>query len=1472
MKKLLLLSIVLLSLLVTQLSVLAQPRLISFQGNILDQQDKPYQGPVQMTFELFDRENGGTQLWSEIQNVSLNNGYFNVYLGSVTPFAPDFNFNRELWMQITVGNGTPYPRTTLSMVPASFFAQKSGFATISDSASHLTLKAVKLENLADDVLNIGGDLYGTLPNPKLRPGAVLENIENGSITQDKLSPNVTTRPSGPASGDLTGFYPDPLIAVGAVKTDRIFDGAVTTEKLADFAITYNKLQNADGPVGTMLSWDGTKWVESSVPVWEKGRVAAVSGIDGLYANTTTDQDGFLSINVGLLTNGVTTSKIADDAVTYSKFQNAAGAKGTILNWDGTNWVETTVPALEHDGVIGNEILDVIAGRGLMRSGLGTEADPYKVGIAPSGVINDMIANQAVTLNKFANGTQGGQMIWWDAVTSAWKYSGGAVPAADQIIRWTNTGTGFEPRWSNDDAIVGNEVLNATTGRGLIRAGAGTTADPYTLGIDVNGVKNDMIAATAVSYDKLQNAKGPVGTILGWDGTKWVETNVPAWEVGRVIDVMEGEGIKLDKTLDPNNFVKVTVNVANDGITTKKIADKAVTYPKLQDANGAAGTILSWNGFQWTEYTVPSLEKGKQLGVTAGDAAYVKNTYDAQNFITTEVGVKDLGITTAKIADGAVDVKKLAPGTSIGQMLWWEQPAKTWRLSKGPDPKDTYVMKWFNNGTTIEPQWAKDALTIPYLYDGEARDDNGNSVTMFSMTKTDDGTTIMAIAGNGSAIEAGNNSMGIPSLYVHNDAGAGSFAIQANGDVQINGDLYANDINANNLNANVGNFQSLNVAGNITTGGLFIGKLNHNIINGAGIAAFNFDNTADKTVAVNYDATLNIDGTNKLGLDLNHSNTWLADQSFNGNLKVNGNIFADDADVTVNDNLIVTGNVNAVKGTFTGDVNGANGIFTGNVSGVNGAFTGNVSGVNATFTGTETVNGAFLNLSNTTEFRMNGVAGAAGRFLVSRGAGLSPNWTNTIPNLVVDDLTVNNNAYVAKNVTVDGTLDVAKDVMLNTDGGTYTTTVNNLDVTKGAIVGEDLAVAGDFLAMSNATIGGNIDMMGNASIVGTLDVWGHIVNSNGTSITIDENVMVNGNIEATGNGKFGNGLNVTGNGVFSGNISGVNANFTGTLNANGPATLGSTLGVTGAATLNSNLEVKGTYVKLAANTEFRAWDPVLNVNNFAGDAGDFLVSRGPGYSPVWTDEVSDLTILGLLTVKDLKVTHDADITNDLFVHRNTTLDKDLAVNGSLNVGLDAAIGNDLIVSHNTIVGNDVDVVNGSLTVHAGNITATLGNVSGVNVIASNNVTATNNVSAGKDVTAGQDVKATRDVTAGHDVKATNDLTAGNNLAVTGTATIGGNLTANSRVIMSFSNAANLAAMVTAINAGKTVINYQTSNAAEAYLVGALPAGTTGQIIYIINATSVGPLTVGTLLNPVNVLQGQMIALICTGSTNWIPMAN
>src|SRR5262245_21869181 len=61
----------------------AVPRLIAFNGVVRDQSNRPLSGVVGVSFALYKDQEGGAPLWTEIQNLQLDDqGRYGVLLGS----------------------------------------------------------------------------------------------------------------------------------------------------------------------------------------------------------------------------------------------------------------------------------------------------------------------------------------------------------------------------------------------------------------------------------------------------------------------------------------------------------------------------------------------------------------------------------------------------------------------------------------------------------------------------------------------------------------------------------------------------------------------------------------------------------------------------------------------------------------------------------------------------------------------------------------------------------------------------------------------------------------------------------------------------------------------------------------------------------------------------------------------------------------------------------------------------------------------------------------------------------------------------------------------------------------------------------------------------------------------------------------------------------------------------------------------
>jgi len=97
------------------------PHLMKFSGVVMDAAGQPRVGVAGITFALYKEQQGGSPLWSETQNVTLNaSGHYTVQLGAARSAGlPDslFTSGDAKWLSITPEGQAEQPRVLLMSVP-----------------------------------------------------------------------------------------------------------------------------------------------------------------------------------------------------------------------------------------------------------------------------------------------------------------------------------------------------------------------------------------------------------------------------------------------------------------------------------------------------------------------------------------------------------------------------------------------------------------------------------------------------------------------------------------------------------------------------------------------------------------------------------------------------------------------------------------------------------------------------------------------------------------------------------------------------------------------------------------------------------------------------------------------------------------------------------------------------------------------------------------------------------------------------------------------------------------------------------------------------------------------------------------------------------------------------------------------------------------------------------------------------------
>ena len=118
-----------------QVAQAAAPQLVPVQGVLTDSAGIPIDSSATMTFSIYTSEVGGTAIWTETQDVLVEDGLFTAYLGDVTAIdLVTFRDNGDLWLGIQVGSDAEMDRMFLGSGPFAGYAEYCGSAPAPDFA------------------------------------------------------------------------------------------------------------------------------------------------------------------------------------------------------------------------------------------------------------------------------------------------------------------------------------------------------------------------------------------------------------------------------------------------------------------------------------------------------------------------------------------------------------------------------------------------------------------------------------------------------------------------------------------------------------------------------------------------------------------------------------------------------------------------------------------------------------------------------------------------------------------------------------------------------------------------------------------------------------------------------------------------------------------------------------------------------------------------------------------------------------------------------------------------------------------------------------------------------------------------------------------------------------------------------------------------------------------------------------------
>ena len=375
--------------LATASAIAAVPTTLGFSARLVDDKTgDPVEGAHRISFEIFTAETGGTSVWQEGREVTIEEGLLFTDVGQNKPLDATVFDGRKLWLEVKLDDVTMEPRIVLDSVPYAVHAATSdtvGSLAPADLQKRISNQCTPGNFIigvnADGTvvcapdLSGSGDVTAVFAGPGLQGGAnsgdITLSLTQSCLMNQILKWNGTTWLCA-ADGGATGGGDINSVMVGPA--GGLSGGGATGDVL--LSLLTNCAANQ------ILKWNGTAWGcanDNDTDTNSGGDITSVT----------------TAIGTGLQ-GGVATGDAALSLLT------SCGAN-QLLKWSGTAW--TCANDIDTDTNSGGDISDVIAGNGLTGGGASGAVTVNVVAGAGITVAADSVGlDFAVTDTRYVNAT------------------------------------------------------------------------------------------------------------------------------------------------------------------------------------------------------------------------------------------------------------------------------------------------------------------------------------------------------------------------------------------------------------------------------------------------------------------------------------------------------------------------------------------------------------------------------------------------------------------------------------------------------------------------------------------------------------------------------------------------------------------------------------------------------------------------------------------------------------------------------------------------------------------------------------------------------------------------------------------------------------------------------------------------------------------------------------------------------------